>query len=417
VKVATLSIGDELLTGEVVDSNAARIARELYAVGVPVRRHLTVGDREDAIAMALQELASGHDAVIITGGLGPTDDDLTARAAARAIGCRLVVHEDALAHLRTFAGRIGETLHPLNDRQALLPAKATVLPNLCGTASGFVAVLGTARLFFLPGVPREMAAMLVNEALPRLLALWGNHGAVASRTLRTFGLPEADLDARLQGVLSPEGGVTLAYGVEFPDVLIRLRGTGSTPAAVEESLVAATLAVSRELRELLVSSDGRSVEAVVAGILSSQGMTLAVAESCTGGLIAKMLTDQAGSSAYFREGLVTYADEAKARLLGVPAELLATQGAVSAEVARAMAVGLLQRATVDLALATTGIAGPTGGSAAKPVGTVFIALASRSATWVKQYRLNGDRDEVRRLTAATTLDWLRRYLERGVAVP
>jgi len=417
VKVATLSIGDELLTGEVVDTNAARIARELYAVGVPVHRHLTVGDREDAIAAALLELASGHDAVMVTGGLGPTDDDLTARAAARAIGCRLVVHEDALAHLRTFAARIGETLHPLNDRQALLPAKAALLPNPCGTASGFVVVLGSTRVFFLPGVPREMAAMLMNEALPRLLAQRGSHGAVATRTLRVFGLPEADIEARLQGVLTPENGVTLAYGVEFPDVLIRLRGTGPTAAAVEESLIAATLAVSRELREFLASDDGLAVEAVVAGILSTQTTTLAVAESCTGGLITKLLTDQAGSSAYFREGLVTYADEAKTRLLGVPAEVIAAQGAVSAEVARAMAVGLLQRATVDLALATTGIAGPTGGTAVKPVGTVFIALASRSATWVKQYRFNGDRDEVRRLTAATALGWLQRYLERGETVP
>jgi nicotinamide-nucleotide amidase len=326
------------------------------------------------------------------------------------MGCRLVVHEDALAHLRSFAARIGETLHPLNDRQALLPAKATLLSNSCGTASGFMVGLGSARLFFLPGVPREMAAMLVNEALPRLLSLRVDHGAVATRTLRFFGLPEADIEARLQGVLTAEAAVTLAYGVEFPDVLVRLRGVGKSAAAVEESLVAASMAVSRVLREFLVSLDGSAVEAVVAEALRSQGMSLAVAESCTGGLIAKLLTDQAGSSAFFREGLVTYADEAKIRLLGVSAELIAKHGAVSAECARAMAVGLLQRANVDLALATTGIAGPAGGTVSKPVGTVFISLASRSATWVKQYRFNGNRDEVRRLTAATALDWLRRNL-------
>jgi nicotinamide-nucleotide amidase len=410
VKIATLSIGDELLTGEVLDSNAAGIARELYAVGLPVKRHLTVGDREDAIAAALQELAADHDAVLVSGGLGPTDDDLTARAAARAAGCRLMVHEDVLTHLRNFAARIGETLHPQNDRQALLPAKATILANPCGTACGFVLPLAKSRLFFMPGVPREMGPMLVNEVLPRLLAGWNDRTSVATQTLRIFGLPEAEIEARLQGTLLPEGGVTLAYGLEFPDVLVKLRGSGPTSAAVAEALVTATMAVSGVLREFLVSPTGIPVEAVVGDLLRAQDGTLAVAESCTGGLIAKMLTDQPGSSAYFREGLVTYADGAKIRLLGVPTEILAAHGAVSAETARAMATGLLQRSGVDFALATTGIAGPDGGTVAKPVGTVFIALASRTATLVKQYRFHGDRSEVRQLTAATALDGLRRYL-------
>jgi nicotinamide-nucleotide amidase len=410
VKVATLSIGDELLTGEVTDTNAATIARELYAVGIAVCRHLTVGDSEERIAGALLELAADHGAIVVSGGLGPTDDDLTARAAARAMGCRLVVHEEALAHLRRFAARISETLHPLNDRQALLPAKAVLLKNACGTASGFTVPLGGARLFFLPGVPREMSAMLVNEVLPRLLTFRGDQGVVATRTLRFFGLPEADIEARLQGMV-PVPGVTLAYGVEFPDVLIRLRGSGKRAANVEETLLAAVSAVTGVLREFLVSATGLPIAAVVAELLRHQGSSLAVAESCTGGMIAKLLTDQPGSSAFFREGLVTYADDAKTRLLGVPAQLIATHGAVSAECARAMAVGLLQRANVDLALATTGIAGPDGGTVAKPVGTVHIALASRSATWVKQYRFNGDRHEVRQLTAATALDWLRRYLQ------
>ena len=410
MKVATLSIGDELLTGEVVDTNAGRIARELYGVGLEVRRHLTVGDREEVIAAALEELAASHDAVIASGGLGPTDDDLTARAAARAAGCRLTVHEDALAHLRRFAARIGETLHPLNDRQALLPAKASLLPNPFGTACGFTIPLGGARLFFMPGVPREMAPMLVNELLPRLLANRAGDGAVATRTLRLFGLPEAEVEARLQGVLSSDGGVALAYGLEFPDVLLKLRGSGPTPEVVGEALTSAEAAVASVLREYLVSFDGAPAEAVVGEMLRRSGLTLAVAESCTGGLIAKLLTDRSGSSAYFREGMVTYADGAKTRLLGVPAPTLAEHGAVSAATARAMATGLLQRAGTDLALATTGIAGPGGGSDIKPVGTVFIALATRGSTWVKQYRFNGDRDEVRRLTAAHALDWLRRYL-------
>ena len=410
MKVATLSIGDELLTGEVVDTNASRIAREFYAVGLEVRRHLTVGDREEAIASALLELAAQHQAVIVSGGLGPTDDDLTARAAARAAGTRLMVHEDALAHLRQFAARIGETLHPLNDRQALLPAKATILPNPHGTACGFTIPLEGARLFFMPGVPKEMAPMLVHEVLPRLVAGREDAGAVATRTLRIFGLPEAEVEARLQGVLDPEAGVALAYGVEFPDVLMKLRGSGSMPTAVAEALDAAEASVTAALREYLVSPDGATAETVVGDLLRSRGLTLAVAESCTGGMIAKLLTDRPGSSAYFREGLVTYADAAKTRLLGVPETTLAEHGAVSAATARAMATGLLQRAGTDLTLATTGIAGPDGGTAAKPVGTVFIALATRGATWVKQYTFNGDRDEVRRLTAATALDWVRRYL-------
>ena len=251
------------------------------------------------------------------------------------------------------------------------------------------------------------------EVLPRLLAGREVAGTVATRTLRIFGLPEAEVEARLQGVLPAEGGVTLAYGVEFPDVLVKLRGSGATTAAVEDALALAADAVTAALREYLVSTDGAMMEAVVGDLLRSRGLTLAVAESCTGGLIAKLLTDRPGSSTYFHEGLVTYADAAKNRLLGVPAGTLADHGAVSAATARAMVTGLLQKAGVDLALATTGIAGPDGGTVAKPVGTVFIALASRGATWVKQYTFNGDRDEVRRLTAATALDWLRRYLVAG----
>lgn len=410
MKIATLSIGDELLTGETLDTNAARIARQLYDHGFEPVLHQTVRDREREIVSALRDLADRHDAVIVSGGLGPTDDDLTGRAAAEAAGCRLVLHDDALSHLRQFRPRVGETLHPSNDRQALLPARVELLPNPLGTACGFVLPIGRCRFFFMPGVPAEMANMLANEVLPRLYPMKREKSAAATVTVRVFGLPEADIGARLQGNIPEELGLEVAYCVEFPEVLVKLRGRGHEYPRIEAALSQGVQLIVELLKERVVSTDGRTLPSVAGELLNSRELTLATAESCTGGLIAKLITDLPGSSRYFSEGVVSYANSAKIRLLGLSKMLIEQQGAVSAESARAMATGLLQRSGVDLALATTGIAGPGGGTPLKPVGTVFIALATRASTWVKQYQFNGHREEVRTLTAYTALDWIRCYL-------
>lgn len=410
MRIATLSIGDELLFGEVTDTNAAHIAARLRDVGLSVRRHLTVGDDEGEIAAALESLAAEHDAVVATGGLGPTDDDVTARAAARATGRRLVLNEEALAHLRQFFAGRGREMHPANERQCMLPARAGIIPNPTGTASGFHLLHGGCLLCFLPGVPSEMIRMLEETVLPMLLARRTEHRIVRTKVLTVFGLSEAEIGDRLTGLDRSRPGFSIAYCVSFPVVEVKLRGEGESEEEIRTLLAGMTPLVRERLGDRIVAEDGDTIDTVVARLFREKGATLALAESCTGGLIAKRITDVAGSSAYFILGAVTYANGAKERLLDVSGELLAQMGAVSAEVAKAMARGARRLAGSDIALAVTGIAGPDGGSPEKPVGTVFIALADRTGCSAKEYRFSGDRERIRTITAVTAMEWLRRRL-------
>ena len=411
MRVATLSIGDELLSGEVVDTNQSHIADRLYDAGIRVLRHLTVPDHEESIVQALQELARSSDAVVVTGGLGPTPDDLTARAAARAAGVGQELSEQALRHLEVFAGRISGGLHPANRRQALLPAGCTLVPNPLGTACGFVVRIEAADFFFLPGVPYEMERMLEETVLPRL---GRGEGASWQRvTLKFFGLAEAAAAELLQGAL-PEGSpVQLAYCVKFPEIHLILRAAKQHSDLLREA--AAT--VRQRLGDFVFARDRETMDDRLALLFREKGVTLALAESCTGGMIAARITAVPGSSAYFLEGNVTYSNEAKSRMLGVPAELIERHGAVSAEVARAMAAGARRAAGSDLALSVTGIAGPDGGTPEKPVGTVYLALADASSCLVKRYNFQGDRDVVRSVTCFTALDWLRKHLLAATGAP
>jgi len=404
VKIATLSIGDELLSGEVVDTNASHIAGRLYDAGLRVARHLTVGDDEETIVAALKELALLSDAVIVTGGLGPTPDDLTAAAAARASGGELEFSQEALEHLARFAARLPGELHPSNRKQALLPRGCSLIPNPLGTACGFTVRLEGAELFFLPGVPFEMKRMLEETVLP---ALAGQSGGSGRRiVLKLFGIAEAAAAAALDGCLPPLSPVELAYCVKFPEVHLILRARAEDEAELEE----AAAEVRSRLGEYLFAEDEQTMDQVLAVLFRQSGLTLALAESCTGGMIAARITSVAGSSNYFLEGDVTYSNEAKMRMLQVPEELLLAKGAVSAEVAHAMATGALRAAGSQLALSVTGIAGPEGGTPEKPVGTVFMALANTTNCRVTRFNFQGDRDAVRAITCFAAQDWLRRYL-------
>lgn len=405
MNIATLSIGDELLCGEVVDTNQSQIAGRLFAAGLPVARHLTVADDQEAIAAALSELAARCQAIVVTGGLGPTPDDLTAAAAARAAGVALEPSAQALAHLARCSERVPGGLHPANDRQALVPHGSSLIPNPLGTACGFQLTLAGARCFFLPGVPFEMERMLEQSVLPALLAEAGGDRGVRS-TLKLFGVSEAAAAAELDGLL-PEGSpVQLAYCVKFPEVHLILRA----PARHGALLEAAGAAVRDRLGRYLFAEDGETMDSTLAALFRESRLTLALAESCTGGLIAERITRSAGSSAWFLEGAVTYSNAAKQRMLGVPAELIESRGAVSAEVASAMARGARAASGADLALSVTGIAGPDGGTPEKPVGTVFIALAHRGGCLVEPFQFPGDRDRVRSITCFSALNLLRNYL-------
>jgi nicotinamide-nucleotide amidase len=411
MKISTLSIGDELLCGEVVDTNASYIAGRLFDAGGRVFRHMTVGDDGGAIVAALTELASLSDAVVVTGGLGPTADDLTAEAAARAAGTELELSDAALEHLAQFSARIPGGLHPANRRQALLPKGCSLIPNPVGTACGFNVKLEGAEVFFLPGVPKEMKRMLDETVLPALVS--DSSGGWGRITLKVFGISEAALGALLEGSLPAGSPVQIAYCVKFPEIHLILRA----PAQHEDQLEQAAASVRERVGEHLFAENEQSMDEILAALFRKSGLTLALAESCTGGMIASRITSQAGSSSYFLEGDVTYSNVAKSRMLGVPAELIAAKGAVSAEVACAMASGARRGTGTDLALSVTGIAGPDGGSAEKPVGTVYLALADAQTCRVERFNFHGDRETVRLITCFSALDWLRRYLSSKAAPP
>jgi nicotinamide-nucleotide amidase len=304
-------------------------------------------------------------------------------------------------------------MHPGDEKQALLPQKATILPNPVGSAPGFLLQQGGKEIYFLPGVPAEMTALLEQSVQPRLQERAGGSFPLQERVLKVFGLTEPKTEERLAGRLP--AGVALAFGVDFPFVHVKLRAAGHE---AETLLDRAELAARQALDDFVVAMGAGSLVQTVARQLTAAGLTLSLAESCTGGLIAKLLTDSPGSSAFLERAAVTYANSAKQDWLGVSADLLAREGAVSEACALAMARGMRRAAGTAVTLAVTGIAGPTGGTPGKPVGTVYLALAAADTEQVKGYHFGGGREQIRTLSACMALDWLRRYLgARATATP
>lgn len=406
MKISVLTVGDELLNGEMADTNTSRIARLLGRHGYVLRESLTVGDVEPDIEEALLALVGRRDVVIVTGGLGPTGDDLTARSAARALKRRLILHDEALKQIRDHFHRSGREMHPRDERQALLPEKATIIPNPVGVAPGFRLHHNGRDLFFLPGVPDEMAAMMEDSVVPHLQERSGGDSPARERIFTLFGLSEPQVEEILSGFPLPEG-VAVAFGVDYPYVRLKLRSGG---AAAEAILDRAEPLMRGLFEQNLAAVGEESPEGVVARMMTAAGLTLALAESCTGGLLAARLTEVPGASAFLERGVVSYANSAKEDWLEVPAAVLETDGAVSERCALAMAQGVRRGAGTDLGLAITGIAGPTGGTPQKPVGTVYLALAAPGTEQVRGYRFAGDRGRVRRMATCMGLDWLRRYL-------
>ena len=411
MKIAILTIGDELLNGDLADTNTAAIARRLIDDSLPVHEAATTGDRASDIAAALQRLAATHTAVIATGGLGPTEDDRTAKAAATAFNRPLSMNQTALQQIRERFRSMQRRMHPANEKQAMLPGRSRVIANRMGTAPGFHLQHLDTELFFLPGVPREMLAMLDDYVVPALLERFPDPPLFCQQTVTVMGLPEPEVESRITQDAMPEG-IELAFNVELPVVQVKLRARGEQARKLVDR---AEMVVRRALGEHVVSSGNETLPATTGRHLTTAGLTLALAESCTGGLIAKLLTDQAGASAFLERSVVTYANSAKIDCLNVPADILAEHGAVSEACAVAMARGVKTVSRTDIGLAVTGIAGPDGGSADKPVGTVFIALAGPYGERVERFHFPGNREQVRVRTACTALDWLRHQAMRRIS--
>ncbi|MBI4819526.1 MAG: competence/damage-inducible protein A [Deltaproteobacteria bacterium] len=404
-----ITIGDELLSGETVDTSSNELDKKLEALGWSVVRHTTVRDVEEDIAEAFTAAAARSELVISSGGLGPTDDDVTLAALARALGTNLTLHAPTLDAIAQKFRSIGREMTPNNERQARVPELGEVIPNPVGTAPAFVAPLGRARIFLLPGVPREMRWLFDNAVAPVIRPSESESPGrsarpIHRRTLRVMGLGESRLEHEIRAVTGAHPSVRFGYRTLGAENHIKLAATGQ---GASEAIAQAEAAIRSILESRIFGVDDQELPVVVGELLEAAGHTVATAESCTGGLISTLLTDRSGSSKYVLGGFVTYANSAKQELVGVTAAELDTHGAVSAPVASQMAVGARARLGATWGLSATGIAGPTGGSPDKPVGTVFIAVAGPEDVAVRQIRLPGDRAQIRRGTALSVLDLLR----------
>ncbi|HEX5242412.1 MAG TPA: competence/damage-inducible protein A [Tepidisphaeraceae bacterium] len=384
-----LSIGDELVLGQTIDTNSAWLSQQLAAIGCIILRHLTIGDDQLQIESAIRESAQLSDIVLISGGIGPTEDDLTRQALASVMNEPLEPNAVWLTELEKFFAQRGRPMPPINRIQAMIPRGAAMIFNHAGTAAGMNATLKRSDgklcdVYVMPGVPKEMKKMFQMSVRPELQARSGG-AVILSRTLHTFGLGESAIAERLGPLMhrdrNPSVGTTVAAGV----VSLRINARFDSMQRASDELARIENECRSALGDLIYGQDEQTLQDVVATRLfeinaklpaGTDPYTVTTAESCTGGLLAKMLTDLSGSSAYFHRGFVTYSNEAKAALLGVDSQLIGHHGAVSEEVAKAMALGALSRAQAKAALAISGIAGPTGGTPTKPVGTVCIAIAT-----------------------------------------
>lgn len=408
MRVAVLTTGDEIMAGNIVDSNAAWISDKCWIIGHDVVMHMAVGDDEVAIGSALKAASEKADVVVVSGGLGATVDDITLDAAVKHFGLKMVYHEDIWEGIKDFFKRINRVCSENNKKQAYLPKGAKTLPNKVGTAPGVQLNHNGAEYFFVPGVPKEMRQIFDDSIFPWLKKHCQTPG-YAQKFLKCFGLPEATFDQMLKGI--DLGGVRLSFRVSFPEIKIKLVARTEDEAKSVKLVDKAAEKVREKLSDFIYGEDEETLEEVVGNILINKNYQLAVAESCTGGLIANRITNISGSSRYFDRGFITYSNRAKIGDIGVPEDVVNKHGAVSKEVAEAMAEGAIKASGADVALAVTGIAGPTGGTKEKPVGTVHIAIAGSTGAVHRQYIYPRDRIWFKEIVAATALDMLRRYLK------
>jgi competence/damage-inducible protein CinA-like protein len=402
---AILSIGTELTRGEIVNTNASWLSAELTAIGFDVPETVAIDDNPSRIVATLKRLAASHRVIVATGGLGPTTDDLTTAAVADALGVSLARDAASLEAIRKRFQAFDRVMSPSNEKQADFPEGATVLPNPVGSAPGFAVNIGGCRAFFMPGVPSEMRRMYADHVAPTVAPLAPR--LTFQRRLKTFGMPESAVGEKLAGIEAAYPGIVLGYRAHFPEIEVKVHATGQTNDAARALADQAASEVRDRLADVIYGEENDTFPQVVGSMLAARGLRLAVAESCTGGLVAHLLTSEPASD-YFVADTVTYANSAKVRLLGVSEDDLRAHGAVSPVVAAAMAEGVRERCDVDIGVSITGIAGPSGGSAEKPVGLVYWAVAPKgSKTIVRDRVFRGDRRQVQMFAAYAALALVR----------
>lgn len=408
MKAEIIAVGSEMLTPYRVDTNSLLLTDRLNKLGIEVVRKVVVGDEVVQLREALREALGRVELVIAIGGLGPTEDDLTRETVAGLLGRKLLLNERVLRGIQERFRRFGRQMAQVNERQAMVPEGAEVLDNARGTAPGLWLETDGHIVILLPGPPRELEGVFTEQVQPRLIRRAGDV-RVYAREVSVAGMPESDVEQRIAPIYTTYPDVQTTILAVPGEIQIHLRVWSAEEASAQVMLNEMVERITLALGEHIFSTRGESLEEVVAERLTMNGATIAVAESCTGGLVAERLTTVPGSSTYFLGGVVSYSNQLKSAWVDVPAELIEAKGAVSSEVACAMAEGIRRRAGATLGLAITGIAGPGGGSEEKPVGTVHIALANGTATKERLFRFPGDRERIRQQASQSALDMVRRY--------
>jgi nicotinamide-nucleotide amidase len=410
VAASIITIGDELLIGQVIDTNSAWMARQLNEIGVWLKRRVAVGDNRNDIIKALDEESNNADIILITGGLGPTADDITKPLLAEYFGGKLVVNNGALENVRSIFARLNRPMIERNIKQAEVPDNCTVIQNKRGTAPGMWFEKNGKVYVSMPGVPHEMKGMMTDYVLPRLPAIF-SMPSIISKTLLTFGIGESFLAEMISDFESAlPSNIKLAYLPNYGMVRLRLTASGNERHVLESTLAGRFESLKSIVREYMVADEDITMPVVVGKLLKSRQRTVSTAESCTGGYIAHLLTTEPGASAYYNGSVVSYANEVKEAVLEVSQHTLAANGAVSEETVVAMAKGALKLLKTDYAIAVSGIMGPDGGTAEKPVGLVWIAVANKEAVVSRQFNFRFDRGRNIELTAQNALNLLRKFI-------
>ncbi len=404
-----IAVGTELLLGSISNTDGQMLSQGLSALGINVYYHTVVGDNPQRLKAAIELAKTRSDIIITTGGLGPTCDDLTKNVLAECFGKKLIRDEESARRIEAYFKALGRSVTENNYQQAMLPEGCTILANDWGTAPGVAFEAGGIHVVMLPGPPRECRAMFEHRAVPYLKQL--ADGEILSRSLRLFGIGESAVEQLLREEMNTMTNPTLAPYAKEGEVELRITAKADTQAEAQSLIAPVEQQLKDRLGPLVYGADVPSLESVVLEKLKAKGLTFGCAESCTGGLIAKRMTDLPGASAAFRGGVVSYATQVKHTVLGVPEDLLEQFGAVSGPVARAMAQGARKVLGCDLAVSATGVAGPDPDERGNPVGLIFVALSAPDGTWVRELQAGGIRERSRTVAASHAFDLVRRYLD------
>jgi nicotinamide-nucleotide amidase len=412
LKAEIISLGDELLIGQVINSNQAYIAEKLNSVGVFADRMTTVGDDEQMILDAFSKAFSTHSVVTVTGGLGPTHDDITRAVVCKFFNTDLMLDNEALENVKQIFARRSMSPRKVNEDQALVPRDCTVIQNRLGTAPGYFFERDNKFFFVMPGVPYEMKAMMEDFVLP-FLAKQNTGLVIRHLTLKTTGIAESFLAEQIGDVnnlFSPDSGTTLAFLPSPLGVRLRITAKAKSIDEAEYTILAVESKLRSKAEKYIYACGDKELEEVIGTLLKERKLTLAIAESCTGGLIADRITNISGSSEYFERGVITYSNKSKIHELGVPSDFIKQYGAVSCQVAEAMAFGIRTKSNSDIGISTTGIAGPTGGSEKKPVGLVWIGYSDKDETFALQFNFGIERRIIKERAAQAALELVRRRM-------